>query len=55
MNRRWQQKPILVPVAAVAPSKTSKKIAAPADKPAPSSKASKPLKGPASGDGNKED
>ena len=55
MNRRWANKPILAPVAAIAPSKASKKIAAPADKPAPSSKASKPLKGPTSGDGKKED
>ena len=56
MNRRWQQKPILVPAtAAAATSKASKLIAAPADKAVTSSKASKPLKSPASDDGKQKD
>jgi YidC/Oxa1 family membrane protein insertase len=56
MNRRWQQKPILVPATATAStSKASKAIVAPADKAVTSSKASKPLKSPASGDGKKKD
>ncbi len=54
VNRRWKQKPILVPAAAAVPaSKASKPIAAPVDnKAVVSSKASKPLKSPA-GDGGK--
>ena len=56
MNRRWQQKPILVPAtAATSTSKSSKPIAASSDKAVVSSKASKPLKNPASGDGKKKD
>ncbi len=71
MNRRWQKKPVLAPVAVTASaSKASKAIAAPADKPAASkaskpiaatsdkavvSKASKPLKSTAGDDGKKKD
>jgi YidC/Oxa1 family membrane protein insertase len=52
MNRRWKQKPLLAPVtAAAAPSKASKLIAAPAEKPA--SKASKPIAVPAEKSGGK--
>jgi YidC/Oxa1 family membrane protein insertase len=48
MNRRWQKQPLLEPGApAVAASKASKKIAPPADKPAPASKASKKIAAPA--------
>jgi YidC/Oxa1 family membrane protein insertase len=57
MNRRWQKKPVLA-MATVAPSmtsKASKPIAAPAEKAVTSSKASKALKSPASGDGKNKD
>jgi YidC/Oxa1 family membrane protein insertase len=57
MNRRWKQKPILIPAAASAPAtKASKPIAAPADnKAVVSSKASKPLKSPAGDSGKKKE
>jgi len=57
MNRRWKQKPILVPAtAATTPtSKASKPIAAPTDKAVTVSKASKPIKSAASDDGKKKD
>lgn len=53
MNRRWQKKPVLATATAgsAITSKASKRIAAPADKPAYSSKASKPIKSPAGDDG----
>ena len=57
MNRRWQQKPILVPATGLAPvSKASKPITAPTtDKAVVSSKTSKPLKSPAGDNGKKRD
>jgi YidC/Oxa1 family membrane protein insertase len=53
MNRRWQKKPVLAmaTAASAGTSKASKKIAPPADKPAPSSKASKKIAPPANNNG----